>query len=169
MFSLHNPISSSTNSLLPFLIALGLMAAVLFTACNHEPNVTEVDYPGTEGGKVYFLTQSNGANTDSADLFGTLDLVDGCLQIAHEATDGAEPSNIVWPVGFGIAIDDESILILDDDDRVVTRVGEQTLLGGSGGADNFERLGGCEGSFWYAGATVRSGDDVPARYRESCT
>ena len=149
---------SSTRTMVS-IVSLAVLIGTLVTACNHEPNVTELEYPGTEGGTIYFLTQSDSGNSHTAELSGELRLVDGCLEIAHDAPPVAEPMTIVWPEGFEIAVDDDTVLILDDDRRVVTRVGERTSLGGSGRRDD-DRLGGCDGPFWSAGPIVRSGDEV---------
>ena len=159
---MNQRIESASGGLLK-LALLALLAGALLVACNHEPHVAELEYPGTEGGAIYFLTQSDGANSDNAALIGELRLVDGCLQIGAPPPRGTVQT-IVWPEGFEIAVDDDTVLILNADRRVVTRVGEHTMLGGSS-PSNDDRHGGCEGSFWYAGPTVRSGDDVPAQYR----
>jgi hypothetical protein len=139
-----------------FCVAVPLL---LIVACAHEPNVTEIEYPGTEGGRIYFLTQTDGANEDNAELVGDLYVVDGCLQIGDPAPAG-QRWTIVWPEGFGIAVDGDAVMIIDADQRVVTRVGERTMLGGSG-AEKDERQGGCEGPFWYAGPDVYAGDAIP--------
>ena len=145
-----------------FITVSAVVLCSFLVACNHDPNVTEVSYSHTAGCKIYLLTQSDGANNDDADLLGTLLLAEGCFQIDHEATPIARPVNIIWPEGFGIAIDGDEILILDDERRVATRVGERTLLGGSGSDKRSERHGGCEGPAWYAGPDVFSGDDIPS-------
>jgi hypothetical protein len=146
-------------------VLLSLVTLLVLTACSPDPDVSKLEY---DGGEIYFVTQSDGflgesdgANSDDADLIGELQLVGGCLQIVSETTENARPMHIVWPHGFGISANDEAVSIRDRDGQVVTQVGERTLLGG-GGAPKTEKHGDCEGAFWYAGLSVYSGNDIPA-------
>jgi hypothetical protein len=134
----------------------------MVTACNHKPNVTEIRYFDTSGGKICLLTQSDGANQDDADLLGIVQLNGGCFQIAHDAIPNARSAHIIWPEGFGVAIDGGDVLILDDEGRVVARIGERVLLGGSGSDKQSERHGSYEGPFWYVRPDIYSEDRIPS-------
>ena len=133
---------------------------ILFASCNHEPNVTVVDYPATGGGRIYFLTQPKEQDHDSADLLGELMLNDGCFQVQHEGANGV-PATIIWPVGFGISIDEETVGVFNDNGQPVVTVGERVLLGGSSSGGDSDRHGKCGGPFWYASPMVLTGDDIP--------
>lgn len=137
------------------------MVAVLLlvVACNHEPTVSEIDY---DGGKIFFITQADGGNTNTAALVGELQLNDGCFQIASDQIAGSRPVNIMWPEDFAVGVGGAEVEIHDASGRIVTRVGERTLLGGSGDGEDSERFGECEGAFWYAGEDVRAGDEIPS-------
>lgn len=148
---------------MPVAIVTVLFGLPLLVACNHEPKVSRIETGGPGSEEIYFITQSDGSNSDDADLVGELQLNDGCLQIASDQIEGASPVNIAWPEDFAVGVGGDAIEIRDQNGRIVTRVGERTLLGGSGSDKESERHGDCEGPFWYAGG-VLSGDAIPAVY-----
>lgn len=161
---MHGPNHTwNMSRLLRFMLPAAVLI-LLITGCNHEPNVTEMTIPGSGGEKVYLLTQADGSNSNDADLIGVLQLVDGCLQIKHEATPVGDAYAIIWPEGFDIAFDGATVLVLDRNNRVVTRVGERTLLGGSGHRGGPETLSDCREPFWSSGPEIYTGDRIPSAF-----
>ena len=150
------------NGLRAVIITVGVLLSL--TACNHEPKVAEIPYEGTPGGVIFLVTQSDGGNSNDAALVGELLLIDGCFRMVSEGPGAVEPRHVAWPEDFDVAFDGDDVLILNDERRVMTRVGERTLLGGSVGRKESERFGECEGRFWYAGLEVRSGDAIPSAF-----
>jgi hypothetical protein len=142
----------------PFLarraVAIALVALVLpsFASCNHEPQITEVDYLYAEPGKVYFFNQPKDRDDDDdAEITGTLLLVDGCLRIETPYVAPDWYSAVVWPKEYDLVIEEREIAILNPDGERVTRVGDVVLIGGSGaGTDRDDRIGECRGPFWHA-------------------
>jgi hypothetical protein len=106
----------------PFLarraVAIALVALVLpsFASCNHEPQITEVDYLYAEPGKVYFFNQPKDRDDDDdAEITGTLLLVDGCLRIETPYVAPDWYSAVVWPKEYDLVIEEREIAILNPD------------------------------------------------------
>jgi len=132
-------------------ILAGLTALVLLAACNHEPNVTEIDYAGAGGGKIYLLTQSRDSNDDDdAELSGTLVLSEGCLRVKDGARNLEHDMAVIWPKGFGLEVQGDDVRVLNTQGEQIAEVGASVYLGGSGvyRSDPTDREGGCNGPFW---------------------
>ena len=152
----HLPLLRSRSIGLVGIVSLAIGLVLLFAACNHEPNVTEIRYSDTSGGTIFLLTQPKDYLDDNdAEIEGTLVLIDGCLRIANASRPDRFPA-MVWPKGFSAAINGEDVLIVDTGGAPVARVGDRIRAGGSSGWDSDARYGGCSGPFW----STRNNDSV---------
>jgi hypothetical protein len=95
-----------------------------------------------------------------AELVGNLVLEDGCLKI--ESIYGNQSYLPIWPPEFTLSLDSDETEILDGDDVVVGRVGEEIYMGGGTGSLNSlsdcvrQQLPGyCDDPIWVVGDGVR--------------
>ncbi len=143
-------------------IAVAVALVLIITACSQGPQLSRIETDGPDGQTIYFLTKSGGGNVNETSLVGELQLNDGCFQIAMDQIHDSQPLNIIWPEGFAVGVGGDAIEIRDEHGRILTQVGQRTLLNGGNGSQSSERHSECEGSFWYAGEEVMAGDEIPA-------
>lgn len=78
---------------------------------------------------IYFLREKpNDAPDLLAPLEGKLDLSKGCLSI--QSADGGTSYTAIWPLEFDFNTGSGSVNILNGDDQVVARVGDQIRVSG---------------------------------------
>jgi hypothetical protein len=95
-----------------------------------------------------------------AELVGVLVLEEGCLRVDSHYNYGSYLP--FWPLEFTLDLDDDTVIIVDGDDVVVGRVGEEIYMGGGTGRLSAlpdcvrEQLpASCKGPFWIVGEGVR--------------
>ncbi len=134
------------------LLRLVSLAAIviLVAACSQEP--TTASAPDSE---VFFPRQLGGTSTDAALLKGKLVLDDqGCIRVNSDAG-----YLLLWPEDFSVRGTGSSVQILDGQERVVARIGDQVEMSG-GAVDTHEwphskavqdLPAECKGPYWMVG------------------
>ena len=136
-----------------FLIILSLLACNLPFATQTDSAQPEIAFPSqqaTEGEREVMEAQ----------LFGLLVLEGSCLRVTAEN----ESYLIIWPPGYTLHMDNESITILDASGMPAVSLGQQVYISGGEipladntiAAANIDGLAdsGCAGPYWFAGEIV---------------
>ena len=139
-------------SIMAFMI-LSLLACNLPFATEHDTTEPEIAFPrqqATDGEREVMEAQ----------LFGLLVLDGSCLRVTTEN----ESYLIIWPPGYALHIDNESIAILDASGTPAVSLGQQVYISGGEvplsenaiASANVEGLAdsGCAGPYWFAGEIV---------------
>lgn len=89
---------------------------------------------------------------------GKLILENGCLRLKYS---NGESSFIIWPYGFSVRVEGNSVQVINDKGQIVTSVGDELKIGGGEiSVDIVEKLTGqklpdnCPGPYWLAGDVV---------------
>lgn len=113
------------------------------------------EYSGPDGRTIYFPRQGPTMESMTALLEGTLVLDDnGCLRVQHESVSLDEAPIVIWHYDFSLAVDGETITVLNGEGEPVGRVGEWTRMGGGGGGRTLaapEMPEACPGPYWILG------------------
>jgi hypothetical protein len=106
---------------------------------------------------IFFPVQKSGLDQMTADLEGSLELVDGWLRLEAFGSGYL----LVWPYGFSVHGEGEEIQVLDGDGQVVAIVGESIRVGG--GESTVEIVESyigkslpddCQGPFWIVSEVI---------------
>lgn len=96
----------------------------------------------------------------AAELIGTLQLKNDCLQIESLYGDGYIIP--VWPAEYSLTYEDDTLIILDGEGNPLIREGDEVYMGGGEGNSNGllecvrqQLPASCNGKFWYVGSGVR--------------
>jgi len=96
----------------------------------------------------------------AAEIIGTLQLKNGCLQIDSLYGDGFVIP--VWPAEYSLTYEDATLTIFDGDGNPLIREGEEVYMGGGEGSEkgllecvHQQIPASCSGKFWYVGEGVR--------------
>lgn len=115
------------------------------------------EYTGPDGRTIYFPRQAPAVAGMDALLEGTLILDDnGCLRVQYESVSLAEAPVVIWHYDFSLAVEGETITVLNGAGEPVGRVGEWTRMGGGGGGPTLaapEMPEACPGPYWILGST----------------
>ncbi len=155
------------RSIAPLQMWLAFIALSLgMTACgNDKPTIALTPRFPPE---ISFLRQKEGNGervTMEALLIGELVLVHGCLRVNSNDSDSSYLP--VWPPGFMVSIENDSIVILDEAGQVATRLGDRVRLGGGevpmaiASAYAEQPLPNeCPGPYWIVGDIVETAGDM---------
>ena len=141
------------------------LAAILVAACGGGPGAggDETTASPRDAG-VFFPRQRPGGEAMMSETSGELVLDDeGCLRVKTAPKGpGATP---VWPAGFELHKSGGEVSVVDEEGRVVARVGERVYVGGDEiprdqieladermRRELFER---CPGDYWIVGSEVK--------------
>lgn len=141
--------------------AVVFVLCVLLGSCNPARVPSNDDQAGTG---LNFLRQKQTDAPQMQALYeGELVLTEGCLRI--QGSEGGESYVAVWPFEFDYRTQGDRVEILDGEDGVVVRVGDQVRVsGGEIGTPSPELFNevvvtgtyGCPGKYWIVNSDVES-------------
>jgi hypothetical protein len=130
-------------------VFIGAVLVLMLVSC--QDGATNSSSP------LLFFPLQREVNPDTMDalLVGRLVLVNGCLRIKDGEDSGYLP---IWPQGFSLSVEGDTVQILDGSGRPVARVGDEIEL--RGGQVPVERVAeyttqppsACPGPYWVVGA-----------------
>ena len=88
--------------------------------------------PVVEGPEVHFPQHDAPLGTDDGGSYwaGQLVLQDGCLgvEVPPDANGPGGTTQLIWPIGFALSVEDRSVRVVDADGRIAARVGDHIRL-----------------------------------------
>lgn len=98
----------------------------------YAPSQDRIQTPSSPGSQPIFFPQQEPVEgereTMSAETFGTLVVIDGCIRVNHDESDTSWL--LIWPPDFTLDTANDPIQILDEAGNVVVRVGDKVRVGG---------------------------------------
>jgi hypothetical protein len=138
-------------------LIIAVSCALLVACYGQGRQVDKVENPGGDPDTIYFPRQEKSNSFDAADVYGTIQLVDGCPRLVEA------PSNdylIIFPHGFELRVQSEEIVVLNGQGTPVARIGDRVVLGGSGNPNSSDdEIHGCSGPFWNGDSMVLQPSD----------
>jgi len=136
-------------------LMIGIIMSILIGGCVEETQQNDISVNTLTSTPFFPQQKENPAIYMDAELVGELVLEDGCLRVGDDL--------LVWPHVFSLSTENGVILIIDDNDQPIMRVGDKIKLGG--GEMPSEHIakysaelpsGRCSGPYWIVGEVITS-------------
>lgn len=141
-----------------------LLALALLAACSTAGDDGLAPVPLADATGVIFITQNVVPGLTMEALFQGRVVLDGagCLRL-----DSPDPATVVWPKGFTIVADGDTLRVRDASGRVIGHVGGRFNLGGGelgslhasvpvSDADRARAHASCPGGYWIVGDVMQA-------------